>query len=80
MTLLIDFHNMLLALLHKHLSHIEFVSQVGTLLDLVGNVRVFWEDFFLQELLLQGVSADLVDGHVDELRFFIEANVVIANK
>lgn len=79
-TLLIDLHDMLLALLHEHLSDIELVSQISTLLNLVCNMRILRENLLLKELLLEGICTDLIDGHVDELRLLIEANIVIANE
>jgi len=80
MTLLIDLHDMLLALLHEDLSDIELVSQISTLLNLVCNMWILRENLLLKELLLEGVCTDLIDGHVDELRLLIEANIVIANE
>jgi hypothetical protein len=79
-TLLVDLHDVLLALLHENLSDIKLVSQVSTLLDLVSNMRILREYLFLEELLLERVGADLVNGHVDELRLLIEADIVIANE
>lgn len=66
-TLLVDFHDVLLSLLHKHSPNIQHVPQVSSLLNFVGDVRVLREDVFLQELLGERVGTDLVDGHVYEL-------------
>lgn len=79
-TLLVDLHDVLLTLLHEHLSNIELVSQISTLLDLVSNVRILREYLLLEELLLQGVGTDLVNGHVDKLRLLVKANIVVANE
>jgi hypothetical protein len=80
MTLLVDLHDVLLTLLHEHLSYIELVSQISTLLDLVCNVWILREYLLLKELLLQRICTDLINCHVNKLRLLVKANVVIANE
>lgn len=49
--LLVDLHDVLLSLFHEHATNVPHISQFGTLLDLVCDLWVLGEDFFLQEFL-----------------------------
>lgn len=50
-TLLVNLCNVLLSLLHKHSPDVQFVSQISSLLDLVGDERILREYLFLKKFL-----------------------------
>ena len=80
MTLFINLHNMMLPLLHKHMSDVALVSKICTFFDLVSNLWILWENVLLEELFRKRICTDLIDGHVDKLRFLVEADIVVAYK
>lgn len=79
-TLLVDLHNVLLSLLHEDTADVPHVSQLGSLFDLVCDMWIIREDLLLKELLWKRVGINFVDGHVDEFRLLVKANVVVANE
>lgn len=76
-TLLVDLHDVLLTLVQKLAADVLFVSRLRPLFYICGNTRIFWEDLVLEELFPERHCFDVGHCHVNELRFLVEANIII---
>ena len=79
LTRLVNIQDVFLSLLHNDLSDVFHVSFFGAFLNFNRNFGVLDKDLIIQELFGDRNSFDIFLGKVEELRFLIKADVVIAN-
>ena len=78
-TLLIDLHNMCKSFLHKWSSNVFHVPKLRSLLYISCYHGVLEEDL-VEEVFRKSNSFDVLDSHIDELRFLVEGDVVVTNE
>ena len=78
-TLLVDLLNVLLSDLHDNFPDVFEVSVLRSLLDLVSDEWILLEDVIQQELFAESDGLHVFNGHVDELRLLVEADIVVTD-
>lgn len=78
--LLVHLNDFLLSKLVDGLEDLANVKSCRVLTDLLLNLRVFWEDVFVDELLGKSESFDISQGrHIDELTLGVVDDVVVTD-
>ena len=78
-TLLVDFDDVVLPLFHQNISYVSKVASLATQFYLVSNLWILYEQVIFKELLAERNGLDLVERHVDEFGFLVEADIVVAD-
>jgi hypothetical protein len=79
LTGLVDINDMLLSLLHHNFSDIFHISILWSLFNLNSYLWVLYKYLIVQKLLGNRYSLHIFLSQINELRFLIEANVIVTN-